>query len=282
MIKVTVWNEFVQEQMDEQKAMEFFPDKAQEPLRRWLVEGAKEICNLHSGGIHHTLKALLEEDADIKVCHIATLDMAECGLSTEVLEDTDVLVWWAHIAHDQVPDAIAERVRDHVLRGMGFIGLHSAHPSKPMQRLLGTSGTLQWREGDFCRVWNTCPTHPIAAGIPASFELEEEEMYGEFFDIPKPDDQVFISWYRGGEVFRSGCTWTRGYGKMFYFQPGHETNKSYFNENVRQIIRNAVHWAQPAVRVAELACHNAAVSPEDCRSELSMGKAEWNIKGGGE
>lgn len=106
------------------------------------------------------------------------------------------LYGWAHIAHDRVPDEIAERVRDYVLRGMGFIALHSAHPSKPMQKILGTSGSLQWREGDFCRVWNVCPTHPIAQGIPASFDLGEEEMYGEYFDIPKPDDNVFISWFR--------------------------------------------------------------------------------------
>ncbi|HIS48550.1 MAG TPA: ThuA domain-containing protein [Candidatus Scybalocola faecigallinarum] len=261
MIKVTVWNEFVQEQMDV-KAAELFPGEDQAETRQWLIDRALEIKEVHHGAIHDTLKALLEEDEEIKVCHVATLDMEECGLTKEVLDDTDVLVYWAHIAHDKMPDEIAERIRDYVLRGMGFIALHSAHPSKPMQKLLGTSGTLQWREGDFCRVWNTCPTHPIAQGIPASFELEEEEMYGEFFDIPKPDDQVFISWYRGGEVFRSGCTWTRGYGKIFYFQPGHETNRSYFNENVRKIIRNAVKWAKPVMRVGVLECPNAVESPE--------------------
>ena len=261
MIRVTVWNEYVQEQMDV-KADQLFPGDEAKDFREHLIANAKKIREVHHGAVHDTLKALLDEDEEIEVRHVATLEMDQCGLTTDVLDDTDVLVWWAHVAHDKVPDEIAERVRDYVLRGMGFIALHSAHPSKPMQKLLGTTGTLQWREGDFCRVWNTCPTHPIAQGIPASFELPEEEMYGEYFDIPKPDDLVFVSWYRGGEVFRSGCTWTRGYGRMFYFQPGHETNKSYFNEYVRRIIRNAVKWANPVMRVGEFSCPHAEISPE--------------------
>ncbi|MCR1868771.1 ThuA domain-containing protein [Murimonas intestini] len=265
MIKVTVWNEYVQEQMDSDSGAAVREGMPEE-VRRELEQRAKEIRAVHGGAIHHTLKGLLEEESGIEVCHIATLEMEECGLTKEVLDDTDVLVWWAHVAHDKVPDEIAERVREYVLKGMGFIALHSAHPSKPLQKLLGTSGSLQWREGDFCRVWNTCPAHPIAEGIPQYFELEEEEMYGEYFDIPKPDDQVFISWYRGGEVFRSGCTWTRGYGKIFYFQPGHETNKSYFNDYVRRIIRNAVRWAVPSVKREEISCPNAVVTPEEkCR-----------------
>lgn len=267
MIKVTVWNEYVQEQMDSDScaaAKEGMPEE----VRTELEKRAKEIREVHNGAIHDTLKGLLEEEEGIEVCHIATLEMEECGLTKEVLDDTDVLVWWAHVAHDKVPDEIAERVREYVLKGMGFIALHSAHPSKPLQKLLGTSGSLQWREGDFCRVWNTCPTHPIAEGIPQYFELEEEEMYGEYFDIPKPDDQVFISWYRGGEVFRSGCTWMRGYGKIFYFQPGHETNRSYFNEYVRKIIRNAVKWASPSIKREDISCPNAVVMPEEkCRKK---------------
>ena len=196
------------------------------------------------------------------VVRTVTLGMPECGLTQEVLDDTDVLVWWAHVAHDRVPDEIVKRVKDAVLKGMGFIGLHSAHPSKPMQAILGTSGRLQWREGDRSRVWCTCPTHPIARGIPESFELADEEMYGEYFDIPKPDDLVFVSWFAGGEVFRSGCTWTRGMGRIFYFQPGHETQPSYYVPEVRQILKNAVRWAAPTVRVDSLDCPHTAVAPE--------------------
>lgn len=244
MIKVTVWNEFVQE------------NETDRP------ESVAAIRAVHPNGIHETLREIFETDEQLCV-RTATLDMPECGLTKEVLDDTDVLVWWAHVAHERVPEEISDRVRDYVLRGMGFVALHSAHPSRPLQKLLGTSGSLKWREGDFCRVWNLCPTHPIAEGIPESFELEEEEMYGEFFDIPKPDDVVFTSWFRGGEVFRSGCTWTRGYGKIFYFQPGHETNKSYFNPYVRKILINAVKWAKPSVRVGKLDCPHAEISPEE-------------------
>lgn len=239
MIKVTIWNEYVQE------------------------KDQPEIGKVHNGAIHNTLKALVEEEADLCVKHIGTLEMPECGLTEEVLQDTDVLIWWSHIAQDRVPDEIAERVRDHVLRGMGVIFLHSAHLCKPMVRLLGTSCTLRWRDGDYCRLWNICPSHPIAKGIPESIEVGEEEMYGEFFDIPKPDDQVFLGWFRGGEVFRSGCTWTRGRGRIFYFQPGHEMNRSYFNGYVRQIIRNGIRWAAgDQSRAEKPVCLNATEAPE--------------------
>lgn len=232
MIRVTIWNEFVQERLD-QKEFEFTKSwTADEEGKRILGEKAQEIRAIHGIGIHETLKKLVEEDEELVVKHFGTLDMEECGLSKEVLDDTDVLIWWAHMC-------------------------------KPMQMLLGTSGTLRWREGDFCRIWTTSPTHPIAAGIPEAVELEEEEMYGEYFDIPSPDDQVFLSWYRGGEVFRSGCTWTRGMGRIFYFQPGHETNRSYFNEYVRKIIRNAVKWTvNTNVRREKIECIHAEKSPE--------------------
>ena len=171
--------------------------------------------------------------------------MPGCGITDELLENTDVLMWWSHIAQHAVPDELAEKIHQRVLQGMGLIVLHSGHLCKPLKLLLGTSCTLRWREGDFERVWTTAPTHPIAQGIPPMFELETEEMYGEFFDIPKPDDVIFTGWFRGGEVFRSGCTWTRGYGKIFYFQPGHETNPTYHNEYILKILDNAVHWAAP-------------------------------------
>ena len=266
MIKVTVWNENVQENgtrfMPPELVAKMAGDDAQAKfICEFLEKSAREIKVVHPNGIHNTLKEMLEEEEDIQV-RTATLDMPECGLTQEVLDDTDVLVWWAHIAHDRVPDEIAMRVKQAVLKGMGFIALHSAHQCKPLQMILGTSGSLQWREGDRSRVWCCCPTHPIAKGIPLSIELPEEEMYGEFFDIPKPDDQVFISWFAGGEIFRSGCTWTRGYGKIFYFQPGHETNRSYYIPEIRQIIKNAVRWAVPVMRREEISCPHAEVTPE--------------------
>jgi len=207
-------------------------------------------------GISGTVAAFLRglPDADVRV---ATLDQPDCGLPDAVLDATDVLVWWGHLAHDKVPDALAAKVRDRVLSGMGLIVLHSGHYAKPFKLLMGTTCSLRWREGDAARVWCVNPGHPIAAGVPAWFDLPQEEMYGEFFDIPAPDELVFASWYAGGELFRSGCCWNRGAGKVFYFQPGHETNPSYHDKNVQQILKNAVNWARPVSRRTTLDCfHN--------------------------
>ena len=254
MIKVTIWNEYVQEQMDVR--MFPFQNNWRPDYIRRMGEQVKEIKEAHNGrGIHETLKDLIEECADLQVKHIATLEMPECGLTEEVLNDTDVLLWWSHVAQNQVPYEIAMRVRDYVHRGMGIIFLHSAHMSRPMQLLLGTSCTLRWREGDKEMIWCCNPAHPIAKGVQNGIYLEQEEMYGEFFDIPEPDELVFISGFGGGEVFRSGCIWNRGYGKVFYFQPGHETNRSYFHPEVRKILRNAVHYlAQPDRKQQKLEC----------------------------
>ena len=178
----------------------------------------------------------------------ATFEMPEHGLSEEVLADTDVLIFWSHARQDEFSDEVAERVRQHVLMGMGLLALHSAHFSKVLKKLLGTSMTLKWRHGDRERLWCIDPTHPIAAGIPEQIEIGQEEMYGEYFDIPKPDDVVFAGWFSGGEVFRSGCTFTRGYGKIFYFQPGHEEYPVYYMPQIQKIIKNAVRYLAPVRR----------------------------------
>jgi trehalose utilization protein len=178
----------------------------------------------------------------------ATLDEPEHGLTKEVLAKTDVLTWWGHMAHGDVKDEIVERVVSRVWDGMGLIVLHSGHFSKLFKRLMGTDCALRWREAnDKERLWVVNPGHPIARGLPDYFELEEEEMYGEYFGIPQPDELVFVSWFTGGEVFRSGCCFHRGMGKVFYFRPGHETYPTYFNPIVRQVIANGVRWAAPTI-----------------------------------
>ena len=231
MIKVTVWNENQHEKIDE------------------------AVQKVYPNGIHNAIADFLRSEEI--VVRTATLDDEECGLTEEVLADTDVLIWWGHIRHRMVPDEIAYRVCDAVRRGMGFIALHSAHLSKPFRYLMGTSGTLTWREdGDRERLWVVKPAHPIAQGLGRYFELPEVETYGEPFGIPEPDEVVFIGWYDGGEVFRSGCTFHRDNGKIFYFQPGHETYPIFYDENVQKVIRNAVYWAKPQYRVEELACPN--------------------------
>ena len=188
----------------------------------------------------------------------------ENGLPQEVLDNTDVLVWWGHCKHHLVDDETAKRVVKAVQCGMGAVFLHSSHLAKPFTSLLGTSGTLKWRENpkEHELLWVTSPAHPIAQGVDECIRLDNEEMYGEYFDIPKPDDVVFIGWFKGGNVFRSGVTFTRGLGKIFYFQPGHETYPVYHNKSIQKIITNAVNWAKPALRVAKLECPHDGNSKE--------------------
>lgn len=216
------------------------------------------VVKQHPRGIHETLKELFSE-AGFDTTAVYQ-DDNDCGrqLTDEILNETDVLVWWGHAMHDAVSDELVDKIQARVLGGMGIIFLHSAHMSKPFRRLMGTGCTLKWREvNENERLWVVAPSHPIAAGLGEKVELSAEEMYGEHFDIPAPDELVFIGWFKGGEVFRSGVTYTRGKGKVFYFQPGHETNPSYHNAEIRKILVNAVNWAaplSPVTKPAECPC----------------------------
>ena len=223
MLRVTVWNENRHEQKN--------------PVVR----------DLYPNGIHGTIAEFLNSDA-IET-RTATLDEPEHGLTKEVLANTDVLIWWGHLAHGEVGEEIVEAVHQRVLDGMGLVVLHSGHFSKIFKKLMGTSCDLKWREaGEKERLWVVSPSHPITEGISEYIELEHEEMYGEHFDIPQPDELIFTSWFEGGEVFRSGVTYNRGNGKIFYFRPGHETYPTYHNKEIQRVISNAVNWAQPVKR----------------------------------
>ncbi|WP_117169939.1 ThuA domain-containing protein [Paraliobacillus sediminis] len=203
------------------------------------------VSDIYPKGIHGAIADFLEKEDTVEV-KTATLDEAEHGLTDEVLKDTDVLVWWGHKAHDEVQDAIVEKVHKRVLEGMGLVVLHSGHFSKIFKKLMGTTCDLKWREADEKeRLWVVDPSHPITTGIGEYIELEKEEMYGEHFDIPTPDQLVFISWFEGGEVFRSGATYQRGKGKIFYFRPGHETYPTYHNKEIQTVIKNGVKWVSP-------------------------------------
>ncbi|MCP3741714.1 ThuA domain-containing protein [Rossellomorea sp. BNER] len=223
MLNVTVWNENRHEQKN------------------------PEVKEVYPEGIHGAIASFLgEEPFQIKT---ATLDEPEHGLTDEVLNSTDVLIWWGHMAHEEVKDEIVEKVKQRVLDGMGLIVLHSGHFSKIFKTLMGTSCDLKWREADEKeRIWVVDPSHPIVEGLGEYIELEKEEMYGEHFDIPAPEQLVMVSWFEGGEVFRSGCTYNRGQGKVFYFRPGHETYPTYYHKDVQRIIINAVKWAKPVNR----------------------------------
>ena len=205
-----------------------------------------EVLEVYKDGIAAELATIFEGG---KVRTVSAFE-PECGLTKEVLDDTDVLLWWGHRFHGMVSDEVSKRVTDAVLAGMGLIVLHSGHFSKPFRALMGTTCALRWREGDFERLWITSPSHPIAKGLPDYIELEKEEMYGEFFDIPTPDDLVGIGWFRGGEVFRSVCSFLLGLGKVVYIQPGHETNPTYKNKDIRMLIHNAAEWAAADTRAA--------------------------------
>lgn len=202
------------------------------------------VQKLYPTGLHSPIADHLR--AEGMSVRVATLDEPEHGLTDAVLADTDVLTWWGHLAHGEVSDEIVSRVQQRVLDGMGLIVLHSGHYSKIFQRLMGTTCNLIWREANEReRIWVVEPGHPIAAGLGPYFEIPREEMYGERFDIPAPETLVFVSWFQGGEVFRSGCCYQRGQGKIFYFRPGHETYPTYYQKEVLHVIANAVRWAAP-------------------------------------
>jgi len=222
-MKVTVWHEFRHEKKNP------------------VVKG------VYPDGMHVVMADGIRQYLPEAEVRTATLDEPEHGLTDEVLASTDVLTWWGHAAHGEVRDDIVAKVQKRVLEGMGLVVLHSGHFSKIFRMLMGTTCALRWREqAERERIWCCNPGHPIADGLTDEyFELEHTEMYGEFFDIPEPDELIFISWFEGGEVFRSGCTFTRGKGKIFYFRPGHETFPLYYNENVRRVIANGVKYVTP-------------------------------------
>jgi trehalose utilization protein len=220
-IRVTVWNEGEHEKTNE------------------------SIRKIYPNGMGRVIADYLGRQAGIGSVQVSELGDRQQGLTDKILENTDVMTWWGHKAHDKVSDKNVERVYDRVVNGgMGLVVLHSAHMSKIFRKLMGTGCMLKWREANEKeRLWVVDPAHPIVRGIPEYFELQHEEMYGEHFDIPQPDELVFISWFEGGEVFRSGCTWHRGQGRIFYFRPGHESYPTYHNETVLKVIGNGVKWA---------------------------------------
>ncbi|HVT87774.1 MAG TPA: ThuA domain-containing protein [Tepidisphaeraceae bacterium] len=209
------------------------------------------VAELYPHGMHEAIASHLRKSSDL-IVRTATLDEPEHGLSQQVLDETDVMTWWGHTAHGDVKDEIVERVHQRVLNGMGFVALHSGHFSKPFKRLMGTNCDLKWRVEQNEReiLWVTRPGHPIVKGIDDHFILPREEMYGEFFDIPEPECTFLISSFSGGEVFRSGCTWTRGAGKIVYLRPGHETFPTYHDQNMLKLIENAARWATSTTDVS--------------------------------
>jgi trehalose utilization protein len=237
-LRVTVWNEHIHERRDE------------------------SVTRLYPAGIHGAIIAgLRSELGDTASIRSATLEQPEHGLTESVLSDTDVLTWWGHAAHDQVSDEVVHRVRARVLNGMGIVVLHSGHHSKIFRQLMGTTCDLRWRSdrgGERELIWTVKPAHPIAAGVPQPIVIPHQEMYGEFFDIPTPDELVFISSFAGGEVFRSGCCFYRGAGRVFYFGPGDQEFPVYHQPEIQRVVANGVRWCRPTVGANDLPATRAA------------------------
>lgn len=224
-IRITVWNEYQHER------------------------SVPAVGRIYPHGTHTVIKAGIEEHLGYRATiRTATLDEPHHGLADDLLTNTDVMIWWGHAAHEQVQDAIVDKVHQRVLKVMGLLALHSAHYSKIFKKLMGTGCGIKWRKvGEPERIWCVDPGHGISNGLPEYFELPHTEMYGELFDVPAPDELVFISWFEGGEVFRSGCCWRRGKGRIFYFRPDHDTFGIYYDPHIRHVIANAVRWAASSI-----------------------------------
>lgn len=251
-IHVTIWNEYVHEQ-------------AQDPSGEFIRQ-------IYPRGIHRYLaEQLASDDLEIRA---VSMDEPDQGLNDELLENTDVLLWWGHCAHAKVKDELVDRIQKRILEGMGLIVLHSGHYSKIFRRMTGTGCRLRWREvGEKERIWVVSPSHPIARGIPETFVIPNHEMYGEPFDIPQDGKIVFMSWFEGGNVFRSGVTFERDRGKIFYFSPGHETFPVYHDKIIQQILSNAIHWAAPVEYVPDRIT-NQTEAPEIIRTENPLSKLD--------
>ena len=253
-IRVTIWNEFRHE-----KAIE-------------------KVKSIYPNGLHAAIGEYLSQYPEIEVT-LAALDDPDQGLPDEVLNSTDVLIWWGHMAHKEVDDGLVTKIQRRVYMGkMGFIALHSAHHSKPFRAIVGTSGNLTWGREQKEIMWNLLPTHPIAEGIPQSFYIEEEELYAEPYFVPQPDQLIFGSWYEDGYIFRAGMTFLRDAGRVFYFQPGHESCPSYHNPYVLRIIYNAVKWTAPLKPGYEYKDHCPhVVSRERYDAAVASGKVPGNL-----
>jgi trehalose utilization protein len=221
-LRITIWHEFRHEKKHE------------------------EVRRVYPDGMHMALATAIRKHLPAAQIRTALQDEPDHGITDELLANTDVMTWWGHMGHDEISDVIAAKVHRRVLEGMGIVFLHSAHYSKPFKKLMGTGCGLRWRDsGEKERLYIVNPAHPIADGLPPFFDIPQEEMYSEFFDVPTPDDLIMISWFAGGNVFRSCCTWTRGKGKVVYFQPGHELFPTYYQPEVQRVIANAAAWAAP-------------------------------------
>jgi trehalose utilization protein len=230
------------------------------------------------------------------------IDDPEQGLSSDVLDNCDVLVWWGHQRHGEISADTAKGIVRRITSGqLSLIALHSAHWSRPFieamnerstrdalksltrrerknvqisyippdMRLMrkdekltpwwtktaGANGTTQLQiklpscvfpavraDAKPSHVRILAKNHPIARGVPETFDISQTEMYDEPFHVPTPDAVIFEERWDAGERFRGGCLWNLGAGKVFYFRPGHETYPVFKEAAPLRLVENAVRW----------------------------------------
>ena len=246
----------------------------------------------------------LQKNESLDVLSVNLNDPGQ-GLSDEVLENCEVMVWWGHVRHTEISLETSKKLIRRVKEGkLNLIFLHSAHWANPFieamnevvrhrvenkYAALGNKVEIEYAyipdsnrftvpplgsivkpsiyerkfphgnvkvrvdmpscvfpfyrpDGKPSTLITLKPKHPIAQGIPSSFTIPETEMYDEPFHIPEPDEVIFEERWDAGEWFRSGALWQIGEGKVFYFRPGHELYKVFYEPLPLKIVENAVLW----------------------------------------
>src|SRR5258706_3233299 len=94
-----------------------------------------KVAEIYPNGMQGAIAAHLKKFPEFTVS-TSSLDDPEQGCSEKGINDTDVLLWWGHMYHDDVADAAVERVQHRVLAGLGAIVLLSGHFSQNFLRPL--------------------------------------------------------------------------------------------------------------------------------------------------
>ncbi len=218
--------------------------KTANKVRVLLWSEQTEPRELYPTGISGALAEHLNQQKGFEA-KTAQLTDAESGLPEAALAQTDVLVWFGHKKHGEVPDEIVDRVVKHIReRGMGFVGLHSTHFSKVLKKALGATGAWSSYKklGQPEQMWVVSPKHPIAKGV-TDFAIPKEEIYTEPFEVPEPEAVIVEGTWPSGHRNREVMVWTLDKGRFVYIRAGHEEYPIYFMPPMQTLVRNSILWA---------------------------------------
>jgi trehalose utilization protein len=213
-------------------------------IRVLLWSEQTEPRNIYPNGISGALADYLNKQSEFEA-KTATLDDPDNGVSESVLGQTDVVIWFGHKKHAQVPDVAVDRIDKHVKeRGMGFIALHSSHYSKALKKLLNAAGSWSSyvNHGKPEQMWIVLPGHPIAEGV-TDFTIPQTEIYTEPFAVPEPESVVVEGTWESGHRGREVMTWSLGKGRLVYIRAGHEEYPIYFMPQMQKLVANSAKWA---------------------------------------